>query len=82
MHYLIASLRRTVAFAEAVAAGELDRTQDITSGDGVGMLAAALRNMVGNLREMITASKRSEQDALDRGRPRGGSRARFRRGGG
>ncbi len=64
VRYLIATLRRTVAFAEAVAEGELDRTLDIKSGDEVGMLAAALRHMVGNLREMITASKRSEQDAL------------------
>ena len=65
VHYLIASLRRTVAFAEAVAGGELDRSLDIRSGDEVGMLASALRHMVGNLREMIASSRRSEQDALE-----------------
>lgn len=41
-----------MAFAEAVAGGELDRSLDIRSGDEVGMLASALRHMVGNLREM------------------------------
>ena len=54
-----------MAFAEAVAGGELDRSLDIRSGDEVGMLASALRHMVGNLREMIASSRRSEQDALE-----------------
>ena len=65
VRYLISALQRSVTFAEAVAAGDLDRSLDIETKDEVGMLAAALRHMVNNLREMIETSRRSEQDARE-----------------
>ena len=46
-----------VSFAKAVAAGDLDQTLDINQKDEIGVLADALRTMVGNLRDELSFSK-------------------------
>ena len=49
-------LARTQDFAEAVARGNLDQTLEVRNNDETGRLADALRLMVQNLRETITAA--------------------------
>lgn len=46
-------LRITANFAQAVAAGDLDRTLEVHSPDETGQLADALRSMVASLRERL-----------------------------
>ncbi|WP_419781763.1 methyl-accepting chemotaxis protein [Maridesulfovibrio sp.] len=46
-------LGKGVEFAAAVAEGDLDKTLDVQRNDEVGVLAEALRTMVGKLKEMI-----------------------------
>jgi methyl-accepting chemotaxis protein len=54
-----------VSYAEAVAAGRLDRTLDVQRNDELGTLAVALRAMVKNLKEMIALSERKSAEALE-----------------
>ncbi len=60
---IVRSLRRTVAFAELVAAGDLNRELAVTGSDEVGVLANALRRMVGTLRDMIASSRAGAEEA-------------------
>lgn len=69
MRHLVGLLRRTVDFAEQVAAGQLDRPLEIHTDDEVGTLADALRHMVDVLRGKIQeseglATNAKEQTAL------------------
>jgi methyl-accepting chemotaxis protein len=54
-------LNKSVAFAAAVSEGKLDETLDIDRKDEVGVLASALRSMVGRLKEMIQHSNEKER---------------------
>ena len=60
-------LGKGVEFAAAVAEGDLDKTLDVQRNDEVGVLAEALRTMVGKLKEMIRdtedKSKLAEEEA-------------------
>ncbi len=60
-------LGKGVEFAAAVADGDLDKTLDVQQNDEVGVLAEALRTMVGKLKDMIRdteeKSKLAEQEA-------------------
>ncbi len=60
---LTAPLRKGVNFASALAAGRLDQTLDITGGDEIGELAAALNSMVATLRGKITEAERLTRQA-------------------
>ena len=48
-------LTKCVAFARAIADGDLTQTLDIDRGDATGMLASTLNMMAGNLREIVDA---------------------------
>ena len=56
-------LARTQEFAEAVARGNLDQTLDVRNSDETGRLADALRHMVQNLRQTITAANDKAAEA-------------------
>lgn len=60
---IIRALRKTARFAEAVAAGDLDRTLDIRRKDEIGALAGALTAMVANLKQEITLAARRSREA-------------------
>ncbi|NDV22234.1 methyl-accepting chemotaxis protein [Desulfovibrio sp. JC022] len=55
-------LGKGVEFAAAVAGGDLDKTLDVQQNDEVGVLAEALRTMVGKLKDMIRDTE--EKSAL------------------
>ena len=68
VHFLVTvlifrPLDKGVAFASAVAGGNLDETLHIQSRDEVGTLADALRNMVAQLKNMIHTTEEKERDA-------------------
>ena len=68
VHFLVTvlifrPLDKGVAFAAAVAGGNLDETLNIQSRDEVGALADALRNMVARLKDMIRTTEEKEHDA-------------------
>lgn len=65
MRYLVGMLRRTVDFAEEVAAGQLDHPLEIHSDDEVGTLADALRHMVDVLRGKILESESLAAEAKE-----------------
>ena len=56
-------LARTQEFAEAVARGNLDQTLNVRNSDETGRLADALRHMVQNLRQTITAANDKAAEA-------------------
>jgi methyl-accepting chemotaxis protein len=58
-------IKTSVAFAGAVAAGDLSKTLDVRRHDEIGVLADALRNLVESLKSMIADvdAKRAEADA-------------------
>ncbi len=55
---------KCVDFASAVASGDLDKTLDHQSGDELGVLAGALRDMVAKLKAGMEAIKVKEAEAL------------------
>ena len=57
-------LGRCVGFAATVSEGRLDETLNVRSRDEVGVLADALRTMVGRLKEMITTTEEKEMLAI------------------
>jgi len=60
---IVRPLKQGVAFARAVADGDLDYRFDITRGDEIGELADALHRMVDALREHIATAVRTGEDA-------------------
>jgi len=64
---LTGPLRESVAFAEAVAAGDFTRELSVHQKDEIGVLADSLRTMVGNLKrqmdEIDTKGRQAEQEA-------------------
>ena len=65
---IVNALKQGVDFAEAVAAGHLDRELSVQRTDEIGQLAEALRVMVGRLREMISLSERKTAEAEEQSR--------------
>ena len=61
-------LRRTQEFAQAVAAGDLERNLDVHSTDETGKLAESLRMMVSSLKENIKAAEIKSAEAEAKGR--------------
>ena len=57
------ALVKGVAFASAVASGDLERRLDIDSKDEIGTLAQALRTMVSNLKIMISTAEQQTAEA-------------------
>ena len=62
---IVEALRSGVAFAEAVARGQLDKELEVRRTDELGVLADALRDMVGNLRENIRAAREESARAAE-----------------
>jgi len=60
---IIAAIRRSVLFADAVAGGDLSGTLTLERGDELGTLANALRTMVEKLKEMIGMAERKTAEA-------------------
>ncbi|MDY0308142.1 MAG: methyl-accepting chemotaxis protein [Desulfovibrionaceae bacterium] len=58
-------LRQAAGFAEKVAEGDFSRTLDIQQRDEIGVLANALRTMVGNLKNMINQAEAKTQEAAE-----------------
>jgi len=60
---IVRPLKKGVAFAQAVAGGDLEHRFDIDRRDEIGELADALRRMVGALRDNIAAAVRTGDEA-------------------
>lgn len=60
---IAAALSKGVIFAEAVAEGDLSQQLELDRTDEIGVLAAALRKMVGNLKEMIQTAETKTTEA-------------------
>ena len=56
-------VKAATEYAQAVAAGDLDRPFSVTSKDEVGLLAKALSIMVGNLKSKITEAENKSHEA-------------------
>ena len=56
-------LSKGVAFASAVARGDLDETLDVKRNDELGILSSALGAMVANLKSMIATSEQKSHEA-------------------
>ena len=65
---IVLPLRRTQEFAQAVAAGDLERSLDVHSTDETGKLAESLRVMVSSLKENIKAAEVKSAEAEAKGR--------------
>ena len=65
---IVTPLRRTQEFAQAVAAGDLERSLDVHSTDETGKLAESLRVMVTSLKENIKAAEVKSAEAEAKGR--------------
>ena len=63
INIVVTSLHKAVAFAESVAAGNLEHSLEVQSQDEVGTLARSLNLMVANLRNMIVTSEQQTQEA-------------------
>ncbi|NMC49716.1 MAG: HAMP domain-containing protein, partial [Desulfovibrio sp.] len=63
---ITAPLGKCVAFSEKIRHGDLDASLDVRQGDESGILAEALRSMVGNLKAKIAeANERQREAALE-----------------
>ena len=60
---IVRPIRQAAGYAEKVAEGDFSRTLDIDQADETGILAQALRTMVGNLKEMIGQAEAKSQEA-------------------
>ncbi len=60
---MLTALGACVAYAESVAAGDLQRELNVARKDELGSLAHSLRSMVGSLRQMIETSDNKTQEA-------------------
>ncbi len=60
---LVKPLRKAANFAGYVAEGDFSQTLDVRQNDEIGLLATALRTMVGNLQEMIAQAEDKSQEA-------------------
>jgi methyl-accepting chemotaxis protein len=60
---IVRPIRKAADFAEKVAEGDFSQTLDINQRDETGVLAHALRTMVGNLKEMIGRAEAKSREA-------------------
>ena len=63
VHGIVASLRRGVEFAQAVASGDLSREWRLRRTDEIGILGRALQIMVNNLKETLATAERKTVEA-------------------
>ena len=63
-----APLSAGVHFARSIADGNLDVSLNVHRGDELGSLAQALRNMLGNIREMLTMAEGKTREAEEQSR--------------
>jgi methyl-accepting chemotaxis protein len=60
---IVAPLKKGVAFARAIGNGDLSATVDVDQDDEIGQLASSLREMAGNLKDIVISIK-SNSDKL------------------
>ena len=60
---IVRPIRQAAGFAEQVAEGDFSQTLDIDQADETGILAHALRTMVGNLKDMIGQAEAKSREA-------------------
>ena len=64
---IVGALGKGVAFAGAVADGDLSRSLDLVRSDEIGTLANSLRTMVDRLKDMIATSEQKTREAEEQG---------------
>ena len=64
---IVGALGKGVAFASAVAEGDLSRNLDLARADEIGTLATALRTMVDRLKTMIATAEQKTREAEEQG---------------